>query len=167
MDPLLDKARAGQNALEKLANAIPGFSGYRERDLRRDADALQREHLAKRLEGVKGPLNEWSSQAGRSGDLEIINDIETARKRLDAAVARIRFADRGYSGFFDVVKVDDAALARVYEFDLSLLELVEGVYSSSADASAKSPKEKVQAVLSALKALDGRLAERETALRGF
>ena len=53
MDPLLDKARAGQNALERLMNSVPGFKGYRERDLRRDADRLQREHLASRLDEVK------------------------------------------------------------------------------------------------------------------
>ena len=50
MDPILDKARAGQNALEQIANAIPGFQGYREKELRRDADRLQREYLASRLE---------------------------------------------------------------------------------------------------------------------
>ena len=50
MDPILDKARGGQNILERLMNAIPGFKGYREQELRRDADRLQREHLAARLD---------------------------------------------------------------------------------------------------------------------
>ena len=48
MDPILDKARAGQSSLEQLVNSIPGFKGYREKELRRDADRLQREYLASR-----------------------------------------------------------------------------------------------------------------------
>ena len=39
MDPILDKARAGQNALERLMNSIPGFKGYREKDLRRQQES--------------------------------------------------------------------------------------------------------------------------------
>jgi hypothetical protein len=97
VEPILDKARAGQNALERLASAIPGFKGYRERELRRDADRQQREHLAGRLEANKKALNELADQATRGGSLDAINDIEAARKRLDRVAARLRYAERGYS----------------------------------------------------------------------
>src|SRR5262245_34588248 len=107
-EPILDKARAAQNLIERIANKIPGFAGYRERELRRDADRLEREHLAKRLEQQKATLNTLANAATRGGSLDAINDIETARKRLDKIVARVRYADRGYSGFFDAVKIDEA-----------------------------------------------------------
>src|SRR5262249_13124363 len=131
MDPILDKARAGQNALERLMNSIPGFKGYRERDLRRDADRLQREHLAVRLEEVKKALNRIAADLSRGGDLDVINDVETARKRLDKVANRVRYAERGYSGFFDAVKVDETVLARVYQFDMGLLEDVDGVWTAA------------------------------------
>ena len=51
-----------------------------------------------------------SSNASRVGALDAINDVETARKRLDKVAARIRYADRGYGGFFDAVKISDAVL---------------------------------------------------------
>src|SRR5688500_8850900 len=128
MDPILDKARSAQNLLERLANKIPGFKGYRERELRRDADKAQREHLASLLEQTKGVLNDVSAAATRGGgSLDVINDVETARKRLDKVIARVRYADRGYSGFFDTIKVDEALLERVYQFDLGLLAGVEEV----------------------------------------
>jgi hypothetical protein len=162
---ILDKARGDQNQLERLANSIPGFKGYRERELRRDADRLEREHLASRLEECKKPLNELATGLTRSGGLELMNDVETARKRLDKAIARIRYADRGYAGFFDVVKVDEAMLARVYEFDLSLLGGVEGVRASAlaAEPTAAALKE----LIGAIDTLDGRLAEREEILGGI
>jgi hypothetical protein len=155
---LLDKARAGQNALEQIANAIPGFAGYRDRELRRDADRLEREHLADRLETCKKGLNEAAVTVTRSGNLDAINDIETARKRLDKAIARIRHADRGYSGFFDPVKVDEGMLARVYEFDLGLVAGVEEIVAASGD---------VKAMIARIDAFDARLSEREAVLAGI
>jgi hypothetical protein len=157
MDPILDRARAGQNFLERIVNAIPGFRGYRDKELRRDADRLQREHLASRLDECKQALNQAADAATRAGSLAAINDLETARKRLDRLANRIRYADRGYAGFFDPVKVDEAMLARVYEFDLSLLEGVEAARAARTD---------VAALLSALEALDARLADREGILAG-
>jgi hypothetical protein len=155
---LLDKARAGQNALEQIAGAIPGYKGYRDRELRRDTDRLEREHLAERLETCKKGLNEAAAAVTRSGNLDAINDIETARKRLDKAIARIRHADRGYSGFFDPVKVDEAALARVYEFDLGLVGSVEEVVATGGD---------VKALIAKIDAVDVRLSDREAILAGI
>jgi hypothetical protein len=160
MENILDKARKGQNALEQIANAIPGFKGYREKELRRDADRLHREYLSSRLEECKQALNEMAARATRAGDLASINDIETARKRLDKLVARVRYADRGYAGFFDAVKVDEAALARVYEFDLGL---VNGVNAVRAAAESRRAVD----VIGAVDALDRSLAEREEILGGM
>jgi hypothetical protein len=169
MDPILDKARAGQNWLEKIANAIPGFKGYREKELRRDSDRLQREYLSSRLEECKRGLNEIGSAATRGGDLDVINDVETARKRLDKAVARIRYADRGYAGFFDAIKVDEAMLQRIYDFDLSLLDGVDAARVAAGDAAAapaESRKAAVQALIARVDTLDQRLADREAILAG-
>ena len=169
MEPILDKARAGQNALERLASAIPGFKGYRERELRRDADRQQREHLAGGLEGNKKTLRALADEATRGGSLEPINDIETAGKRLDRVAARLRYAERGYSGFFDAVKVDETVLGRVYELDLSLLEGVEAVRSATEAARGAGPdgvRPALKAVTAAVDALDARLNEREAILRG-
>lgn len=168
MDPILDKARAGQNALEQIANAVPGFKGYREKELRRDADSLQREHLASRLEESKGALDGLAAAASRTGALDAINDIETAKKRLDKVVARIRYADRGYSGFFDTIKVDEAALDRVYRFDLSLLGGVDDARAAAmAAAGAPNVAPAVQALIAKLDALDTVLSERESILSGI
>ena len=169
MKPILDKARAAQNALERLGNAIPGFKGYRERELRRDADRQQREHLAARLEANKKALSEVADKATRGGALDAVNDVEAARKRLDRVAARLRYAERGYSGFFDLVKVDEAALARVYELDLSLLDAVDAVRGATDAARAAAPADvrpALQAAIASLDALDARLNDREAILRG-
>jgi hypothetical protein len=167
MDPILDKARAGQNALERLMNSVPGFKGYRERDLRRDADRLQREHLSARLEEGKKALNQVAAALTRGGDLDVINDVETARKRIDKVANRIRYAERGYSGFFDAVKVDETILAKVYAFDMGLVEDVDGVRAAASAANGASDvRAAVQDLIGRIDALDARLSERENVLRG-
>ena len=164
MDPILDKARAGQNFLERIANAIPGFKGYREKELRRDADRLQREHIASRLDQNKRSLNDAANAATRGGSLDVINDIETARKRLDKVANRVRYADRGYGGFFDTVKVDEEMLERVYQFDLALLDGVEAIAAAAASAN---DADGVRAMVAQIDALDARLADREAILAGM
>ena len=160
MDPILDKARAGQNALERLMNAIPGFKGYREHELRRDSDRVQREYLATRLDECKKKLNDVANALTRQGNLDAINDVEAARKKIDKAANRIRYADRGYSGFFATIKVDEAMLGRVYEFDLQLLAGVDQV-RAAADRS------HLGDMITALDALDTKLNEREAILSGI
>ena len=157
---LLDKARSGQNQLEQLANAIPGFKGYREKELRRDADRLQREHLASRLDECKKSLNDISAAITRSGSLDAINDVETARKRLDKIANRIRYADRGYAGFFDAIKVDENTLASVYAFDLALVAGVDKVREAAG-------RSHLADMIAAIDAIDGGLAEREQILSGI
>jgi hypothetical protein len=167
MERILDKARAGQNALERLANAIPGFKGYRERELRRDADRLQREYVATRLDANKKALNDLAAAATRGGSLDAINDMETARKRLDKVANRVRYADRGFSAFFDLVKVDEAMLERVYQLDLQLIEQAEAILASAEAARAASDvKAAIAHMVQQIDALDHRLDEREAMLGG-
>ena len=148
-------------------NSVPGFKGYRERDLRRDADRLQREHISARLEDGKKALNKVAADLTRVGDLDVINDVETARKRIDKVANRIRYAERGYSGFFDAVKVDETILAKVYAFDMGLVEDVDGVRAAaSAAIGASDPRAAVQDLIGRIDALDARLSERENVLRG-
>jgi hypothetical protein len=156
-DRILDAARGGQNALERLMNVLPGFRGYREKELRRDADRILRDHLAARLDRARKSLDDTAAAATRGGALDGINDIETARKRLDRVANRIRYAERGYAGLFDALKVDEDALARVYAFDVALVEGVDAIDRAAG----------VQAMTAAIDALDARLSDRESVLRGI
>lgn len=166
MDRILDTARGGQNALERLMNALPGFRGYREKELRRDADRLLRDHLAGRLDRAKKSLDAIADAATRPGGaLGAINDVETARKRLDRVANRIRYADRGYAPLFAAVKVDEAALARVYAFDVALIDGVDAITGASARAAEGG--DAVKAMIAEIDALDTRLTDREAILRGI
>jgi hypothetical protein len=64
-----------------------------------------------------------------------------------------------------VVKVDEAVLARVYAFDVALVDGVDAVSAAVARVPAEGASA-VKAAIAELDALDARLSDREDALRG-
>jgi hypothetical protein len=124
MDDLRDQIRRDENALQKLMQAIPGFAGYHEEDVRRSADKLLREHLAGMLEATKSRLNSLQRTLSEGGEFKPATDLSRITRRLMRAHDRIQHASYGYGGFFAAVKVDLAALDRLYDFDLALRETI-------------------------------------------
>jgi hypothetical protein len=114
-----------RNALESLLRHIPGFRGYLEKEYRRDSDALQRTWLSDRLQQAKRSLDTVSSQLADAGRLDLLTQYDRLRAKLDKLIARIRGAWQGYSGIFDLVRIGEARLDRVYEHDMSMMQLVE------------------------------------------
>ena len=55
----------GRNWIERLSSKIPGYSGYVDRERRRDIDKLHREHLADRLRALKSPLTDLMREISR------------------------------------------------------------------------------------------------------
>lgn len=114
-----------RNALESLLRHIPGFRGYLEKEYRRDSDALQRTWLSDRLQQAKRSLDTVSSQLANAGRLDLLPEFDRLRAKTDKLIARIRGAWQGYSGIFDLVRVDEGRLDRIYEHDMSMMQLVE------------------------------------------
>jgi hypothetical protein len=118
-----------RNWLDRLTSKIPGYSGYVDRERRRDIDKLHREHLADRLRQLKTPLTEFMKELSSTGRLFEVSPVDSAIKKLDHLENRVRFASYGYSGFFDVVKIEQAELDSIYRFDLALVERVDKIES--------------------------------------
>jgi hypothetical protein len=117
-----EAARERRNALERLGEKIPGFRGFQDRELRRDVDRLQREYLAGELERLKGALRERARAYVDRGQLGDLTGFDRLDRQLDGLAQSVRFSDYGATGFFDPVKVGEAELQRLYEFDLGLLD---------------------------------------------
>ena len=127
MNQGFEEAQSRRNWLERLGAKIPGFRGYQDRELRREVDKLQREHMAGQLGQLKARVRDQArayTDAGRIGVLHVFDRLD---RRLDGLSQAVRFADYGASGLFDVVKVYDEELDRLYQFDLSVLDDLEGL----------------------------------------
>lgn len=119
------RAREQLNWLERILHKIPGFKGYYEKELRRDSDRLQRDYIVKQMRKVKTGMNKVIQAAARGKDFDLLREYDLFTKELDKSIGAIRYADQGYSGFFDLVKIREAELDNVYEQDALLMEAAE------------------------------------------
>jgi hypothetical protein len=127
MADLYDKIKSEQGLLGKIASVIPGFSGYMNRETRRDADKLLRETVANRYGEQLSRISDLQVQLVSSGGIDWVDDLQDAATRLRRFIDMVRTAAYGYAGLFDAVKVNEDELAKLYQFDLALLENVSKV----------------------------------------
>ncbi len=140
VDDYRRRVEESQSGFEKLIGSIPGYSGYKERELRREADKMLRTHLAGRYDEQRRRLAGIMADLTSAGRLSELVALERASQRLQLFIDRLRTASYGYAGLFDAVKIEQAELDALYEFDASLaggVDQVAGVVSSIADLAAK------------------------------
>jgi hypothetical protein len=118
---------AGQGGFEKLVRTIPGYHGYKEKDIRRDADKILRTYVAGKFDEQRRRLSDLQLQLISGGQLDLLDDLDRAVRKVQTLVDRIRTATYGYAGFFDAVKVQEPQLDALYAFDSALLEQVTQV----------------------------------------
>ena len=139
MADLRDRVRADEGPFQKLLVSIPGFDGYREREIRRSADKILRDHLVTLVDEAREGLRALISDLTRAGKLGSLDALDRLAGRLVKLRDNIRLADYGYTGFFDAAKIKEDELDRMYNYDLSLREQVGGIQAAvaalSADAS--------------------------------
>jgi hypothetical protein len=158
MSDLRDQIRSHENAFQRLLDAIPGFDGYREREIRRTADKLLREHLVAELDRVRAKLRDIVGQWSRAGRLEMLDDIDRLSRLMGKARDSLRFADYGYTGFFDAIKIKEEQLDQLYEYDLSLRELIVAC-DTAVDELGAAGEEALAEKMKAVEAAIGQLQE--------
>jgi hypothetical protein len=105
------------------SKVIPGYRGYKKRELRRESDKLLRDYLVKTLTNTKSTLNGIQEEIASEvpAALKTSEDLLT---ELDTFLRKIRNADYGYSGIFDSIKIKVDHLDKLLEFDQGIVEVV-------------------------------------------
>lgn len=119
------KITEDQGSIEDLVRKIPGFKGYFEKQDRRAADRLLREHLVRVYEELLGWFGRLQNELVDQGGLQYMERAQNVDTKLRTFINRIESAAEGYAGLFDAIKVDEEALARLYAFDSALLTYQE------------------------------------------
>lgn len=170
-DPdFLEKATQSASTLDQLGLMIPGYQGYLKAEHRREADKLQRDHLAKKLDAqrhrVEDLLLRWTEKL-RFALLERGQKVMDLSLKLSSSIQN---ADRGVSGFFSTQEIELQDLEMLYEIDKSLVshvdgirELVDALGQGGDDAEIQS---KLDAILDALRTLESTFARRKDMLTG-
>jgi hypothetical protein len=112
----------GIRFLENLAYLVPGYRGYKEKELRREEDARLRGRVLAKLHVVKaiieerlGCLTEQSLDSGADA-------LDRRLRRAEGVADAVRYAPYGFSGFFDAEQVREETLEKILESDLLLFQ---------------------------------------------
>ncbi len=126
-DQIFGKVTGDMDPFKKILSKIPGFQGYIDRQARRDSDKLLRETIFKRFRELENRVSELQREFISQGEIQSVGDLEGAALKLRQFADRVRTASRGYSSLFEAVKINEAELAKLYEYDASLLDKTDEV----------------------------------------
>ena len=129
MSDFFEKVSSQVDPFKKLIGFIPGFSGYVERQNRRDADKILRETVARRFEEHWSRASNLQTELVSSGMIQYVDDMEKAVIAMRTFIDKISTAARGYSGMFDAVKINEKELEAIYQFDAAFFDLADQVKS--------------------------------------
>lgn len=135
MVDLRERVEEDRGLIKNIQLAIPGFRGYRKREDIRIADSLLRIQVADAIrDGVMSNLNQIREVLSRSLELSLINEAGSAIQMAKGVEARIRHAEQGYSGISPSYRINEEELHTLYEFDLSMIDLIQDLTRKSGDA---------------------------------
>lgn len=125
MTDMFQNVTGQMDPFKKLASYIPGFSGYVERQNRRDADKLVRDTVARRFGELLTRTSNLQKDLVSAGKIKFVGDVEQAALQLQTFINKIGTAARGYSGLFDAVKINQKELEQLYTFDLAFFDVAD------------------------------------------
>lgn len=157
-----------KNWFERAAEHIPGYKGYKKKELRREADKLQREYVAERLEAARLKLEDVALAVTDRGDLQLLASVDRTGRKLRTIKDRYLYADYGYAGIFDTVKVGEDIIEQLYRFDVQSQEYAIHLEQLADTLSADSPslRSDLEIFDQRVVALDQSFAEREHLITG-
>ncbi len=121
------RSKTQTGLLEKIELIIPGFRGYKEKELRRESDKLVRNQIYQKLYEAEALVKDTYRTLVNQGVSEAWDDTDHLVARMDRITQRINHAEYGYAGFFDVMKVREPDLDRMMAFDDQLLQQTDTV----------------------------------------
>ncbi len=167
------QAKSQMRLSERIAAALPGFRGYKEKELRRESDKLIRNNLALKLSKDKDDVRAISQKIADKRYLDVLPDIDRLVAKMDRITEKVNHASYGYSGFFDVVKIKEEQLDKMITFDNQLLDQVNALSASIAEAKMKliggdysNLKDKIQAVTDKFELLEDTFDNRQQVILG-
>jgi len=124
---IVEKAKEEMRLSERILAALPGFRGYKEKEIRRESDRLIRNHLYQRLMEGRADLRATFQTLSDRRVQEVLSDMDRLTMRFDRVSEKINHASYGYAGFFNIVKIEEEKLDKMIEFDNGLLDGVDNI----------------------------------------
>jgi hypothetical protein len=127
MTDMYQRVTDEQDIFKKLLSKVPGFKGYVERETRRSSDKLLRDSLANKFETLWQRISSIQKDMVNQGQIEYVDDLESASIKIRQFIDRVRNASYGYAGLFDAIKIDSEELSEIYRYDLAMFNLADEI----------------------------------------
>jgi hypothetical protein len=170
----LGKVKGERSLLEKIMGYIPGYHGYKEKELRRESDRLVRMEAVNRLKAAKTSIRRAFANPSMVQKLsqDDTYKYDALNSRLDRVTQRIDRAVAGYAGMFDAVKVKEDKLDSVLQHDVSLIEKADVIKADSGKLAKMQPGNDdwgaaMDSLISKVEEYDDLIDERSQILRGL
>ncbi|GAB4469043.1 MAG: hypothetical protein Kow0088_00690 [Anaerolineales bacterium] len=153
IEQIVKKVTGDLDPFKKILSYIPGFKGYIDRQARRDQDKILRDSIASRYEEQWQRISTIQRDVIAQGEIQLVDDLESAAIKLRAFIDRVRRAPRGYSGLFDAMKINSDELERIYQYDATLLTLADEVSRAIDNVEASLGSEGISAAIRHLRTI--------------
>ncbi|MCL4430065.1 MAG: hypothetical protein M1167_04860 [Chloroflexi bacterium] len=167
------QAKSQMRLSERIAAALPGFRGYKEKELRRESDKLIRNNLTLKLSKDKDNIRGIAQKIADKRYLDVLTDIDRLNAKMDRITEKVNHASYGYAGFYDIVKIKEENLDRMITFDNQLLDEVNALTASIEDLKAQllsnnfaNLKDKIQTISDKFELLEDTFDKREQVILG-
>ena len=173
MPDYMQKSKEDRGIFERIALYIPGYRGYREKNIRREIDRLVRSHIALSIKEAKTVLNDLKRQVMENGDIDSVRSIERISTKIDTYMKSIESAESGYSGIWETMKTTESDLDGVVEWDEKLVIGSEELKAAltdlrdKVDDGATDVKKEIRAIEKYVDELRDGLNERKLVLKGL
>lgn len=112
------------NFFEQIGNMIRGYKGYALRDEKRNTDKKLRNELSGIIQQSEKTVITHQQQLVKTGEMQLCQEWEIARKALNTIFSKIKNATYGESSFFSDQQLKETELDEIYKTDLEMSERV-------------------------------------------
>jgi len=170
---LLEKAKGERTLFERILGELPGFRGYKEKELRRETDKLVRNHIYRKLLEARKDAKEVFQKLADQRLHEVLTEMDRLVMVFDRVTAKINHASYGYAGFFNVLKVQEEKLDKMIAFDNELIGQVQEILDDTTvfkgevtKREFKKAREHIQKLRDSLESLEEKFDERGEIILG-
>jgi hypothetical protein len=122
-----------KDLVSEITSILPGFSGYYEKEKRREEDKLLRDYLFKKIEDIEKKVYERIKKITKSKEMKEIEKYVSITKEIERLKDSIRYSSYEYKGFFDIVDVNEETLKEIVNVDIGLIKMVKEMKEETID----------------------------------
>lgn len=127
MSELYDQIVSQRGSLEQLVARIPGFKGYQDKQARRTADRMIREHIAELIQQRHDRYVRIEKLILDNGGLKYMTRTRNAKSKLQRYRDNVALAMPKYDGMWAQMKIGSDELEKIYAFDEAQMQYLDKI----------------------------------------